>query len=322
MTVERLQEILDAAASRRILVAGDLMLDEFVSGNVSRISPEAPVPVVEVTAESHYPGGAANVARNLREFTKFASVMGMVGGDAPGRQLCGLLDAAGIDTTLVQRDESLRTTVKTRIVARHQQIVRVDRESQQRPSDEHIQHALARMRTSVGALDALIFADYGKGFLTQHFVEGVCAMAREAGTIVTVDPKPASAIEWHGVTAIKPNRAEAFAYAGANAAGIQEVGQALLGRWNPGSLLITMGDEGMTLFRGGREPYRIATRAQAVFDVSGAGDTAIALFTLSLAAGASPEEAAEISNYGSGIVVGKLGTATTNPRELMASLHV
>ena len=321
MTVERLKEILEAAASRRILVAGDLMLDEFVWGNVSRISPEAPVPVVEVTAESHYPGGAANVARNLREFTKFASVMGMVGGDAPGRQLCGLLDAAGIDTTLVQRDDALRTTVKTRIIARHQQIVRVDRESQQRPSDEYMQQALVQMAATLGRMDALIFADYGKGFLTQPFVDGACRLAREAGTIVTVDPKPANAIEWHGVTAIKPNRAEAFTYAGGGATGIQEVGSALLARWNPGSLLVTMGDEGMTLFRAGREPYRIATRAQAVFDVSGAGDTAIALFTLSLAAGASPEEAAEISNHASGIVVGKLGTATTNPRELMTSFH-
>jgi rfaE bifunctional protein kinase chain/domain len=320
MTAERLKEILDAASSRRILVAGDLMLDEFVWGNVSRISPEAPVPVVEVTAESHYPGGAANVARNVREFTPYAGVMGMIGGDAAGRQLRGLLDAAGIDTMLLQ-DGDLRTTVKTRIVARNQQIARVDRESHHSPSDTLIQQALAQVSAAIGKTDALIFADYGKGFLTQQFVDGACGVARAAGTIVTVDPKPSSAIEWRGVTAIKPNRAEAFTYAGVGAIGIIEVGQALLARWNPRSLLITLGDEGMTLFRGGVAPYRIATRAQAVFDVSGAGDTAIALFTLSLAAGASPEEAAEISNHASGIVVGKLGTATTNPRELMASFH-
>ncbi len=314
MTVDRLAEILAAAASCRILVIGDLMLDEFVWGKVSRISPEAPVPVVEVTAESQYPGGAANVARNLREFTEFVGVMGVVGGDAQGARLVSLLESAGIDTRLVEVDGDLQTTVKTRIIARQQQVVRVDRDSAQRDP---------RPVKSIQVDDfaAVIFADYGKGFLTQPFVDQVCRAAREARRIVTVDPKPASRIEWHGVTAVKPNRAEAFAYADRSSGGIEEVGGALLARWQPESLLITLGDEGMMLFRHGQEPYRIPTRAQAVFDVSGAGDTAIALFTLALAAGATAEEAAEISNHASGIVVGKLGTATTNAKELMASFH-
>ncbi len=329
MSPARVQEILSRAASKRLLVIGDLMLDEFVWGKVGRISPEAPVPVVEVTGESFYPGGAANVARNLREFIKEVSVIGLIGTDRGGRQLRRLLEGQEIDTAGIVADDEFSTIIKTRIIARQQQLVRVDREQVRASTASQTTRAIDNFRRQFEKVDAVIFEDYGKGFLSSELVREVSQLAASAGKIVTSDPNPHHAIDWQNVTAVKPNRTEAFHAAGlslsdpvdppAGDGPLLQVGRALLEKWGTKYLLITLGEQGMMLFEAGDAWHHIPTRARQVFDVSGAGDTAIALFTLALCSGATPREAAEIANHASAVVVGKLGTATVTPKELLAS---
>jgi rfaE bifunctional protein kinase chain/domain len=331
MDLNRLERILDEAAGRRITVIGDLMLDEFVWGKVGRISPEAPVPVVEVTGESFYPGGAANVARNLREFVDRVSVIGMLGKDRSGRQLRELLAEQNIDTSSTIEDESFRTILKTRIIALHQQVVRVDREKIVAPSAAQIPKVIAAVRNSIRETDAIIFEDYGKGFVTSELVAQIAQEARVAGKIVAADPNPRHSVDWRGVTVVKPNRAEAFLAAGitwrdpdeapVNDDDLQRAGETLLKKWETRYVLVTLGDHGMMLFQQNDAPHYIPTKARQVFDVSGAGDTAIALFTLGLVCGATPIEAAEIANHGSAVVVSKLGTATVTRDELIASFQ-
>lgn len=310
-------------------MVGDLMLDEFIWGRVSRISPEAPVPIVEVSEESSFPGGAANVARNLREFTGAVSVMGIVGEDAHAERLRGLLVDGQIDVAGVQSSPACRTTVKTRIIARQQHVVRFDRESPAPPPPEVHARALAHLEGALPRLDAIILEDYAKGFLTQDFVDAVGAMARAAGKILTVDPNPRNDLRWTGATAIKPNRSEAFHAAGYRLtdpvdppeqdSALLETGAGLLAKWDAQMLLITLSEQGMILLRRDAPPLALPPRRREVFDVSGAGDTAIAAFTLTLAAGGDPAEAAEIANHAASVVVGKLGTATLTPAELRES---
>ena len=331
ITVDRLEEILSRAASKRVLVIGDLMLDEFVWGKVGRISPEAPVPVVEVTGESFYPGGAANVARNLRDFVDCASVVGLIGTDRGGRQLRELLGEGGIDTAHIVEDPAFPTIVKTRIIARQQQVVRVDREQIRPPTADQVQRVVDGVRDLLREFDAVIFEDYGKGFLDETLVGSISDAARQAGKIVTADPNPRHPLAWRNVTAVKPNRTEAFLAAGMplrdaaddpqQDAALIDVGATLSDRWDAEYLLITLGEQGMMLFGEGGEAHHIPTKARQVFDVSGAGDTAIALFTLALCCEASAREAAEIANHASAVVVGKLGTATVSREELLASLR-
>ncbi len=331
MNLNRLEQILDRAASRRITVIGDLMLDEFVWGKVGRISPEAPVPVVEVTGESFYPGGAANVARNLREFIDHVSVIGMLGNDRSGRQLRELLTAQNIDTSSAIEDESFCTIVKTRIIALHQQVVRVDREKIVALQAAQIPKVVAAVRNRIRETDAIIFEDYGKGFVTSELVAQIAEEARTARKMVAADPNPRHSVDWRGVTAVKPNRVEAFLAAGVawrdpdEAPGkdvdLQRAGEALLKKWETNYVLVTLGEHGMMLFQQNEAPHYIPAKARQVFDVSGAGDTAIALFTLGLVCGATPIEAAEIANHASAVVVSKLGTATVTRDELIASFR-
>ena len=331
MTTDRLHALLKAAAAKRLLVIGDLMLDEFVWGKVGRISPEAPVPVVEVTGESFYPGGAANVARNLREFVANVSVIGLVGADNRGRQLRDLLKDQGIDTSAVVEEAGFQTIVKTRIIARHQQVVRVDREAVGPLAAKHVETVAAAVRKMLGSIDAVIFEDYGKGFIGSDLVAQIVKDAGAAGKIVAADPNPKNSLDWSGTTVVKPNRSEAFAAAGVVAtdldcepekdADLLKVGEILLNKWKTSLVLVTLGEHGMMLFQKGETPHHIPTKARQVFDVSGAGDTAIALFTLALASGASPTEAAEVANHASAVVVGKLGTATVSRDELISSFR-
>jgi rfaE bifunctional protein kinase chain/domain len=329
MTEERLQEILDCASTRRVVVIGDLMLDEFVWGKVARISPEAPVPVVEVSGESFYPGGAANVARNLREFTRGVGVVGMIGRDRSGEILRELLVQEKIDTTRCPVSGDCPTIVKTRIIARQQQVVRVDREKIITPSPEQIAGVVEAVKKALPEIDAIIFEDYGKGFLAAELVSQIVSMARKNGKIVAADPNPRHNISWHGLSVVKPNRSEAFHAAGlpwteptdsvSDDADLLKAGAILMEKWDTQLLLITLGEQGMMLFQRDKAPHHVPTKARQVFDVSGAGDTAIALFTLALCSGATPLEAADIANHGSAVVVGKLGTATVTPEELRQS---
>ncbi len=329
MTPARLTEIVDRFPAARILVVGDVMLDEFIWGKVSRISPEAPVPVVEVAREECFPGGAANVARNLAEFTAHSSIFGIVGDDAHGVRLQAILRAQGVGLAMLLADAAQHTIVKTRLIARQQHVVRIDRERRLTLDPEPARRALAQIEALLPRLDAIVIEDYGKGLLRQEFAAALCTLANRAGKILAVDPNPHNPLQWEHVTVIKPNRAEAFASANraptesaehpAQDAALLEVGRTLAERWNCDQLLITLGEQGILLFQRDTPPYHTPTRAQKVFDVSGAGDTTIALYTLALCAGATPPEAAEIANHASGIVVGKLGTATCTREELRAS---
>ncbi len=331
MNFTRLEQIFDRAPAKRILVIGDLMLDEFVWGKVGRISPEAPVPVVEVTGESFYPGGAANVARNLREFVDRVSVIGMTGKDHSGEQLRELLAEQKIDIVNSVEDKNFRTIVKTRIIARHQQVVRVDRERIVGPSSRQIAKVVGAVQKNLSKIDAIIFEDYGKGFLTGKLVSQIAHHTRAPAKLVAADPNSRNLIDWRGMTVVKPNRTEAFLAAGIPWRDLDEspekdvdlvrAGTILLEKWETKYILITLGEQGMMLFQRDEPPHHIPTKARQVFDVSGAGDTAIALFTLALACDATPAEAAEIANYGSAVVIGKLGTATVTRDELFASFQ-
>jgi D-beta-D-heptose 7-phosphate kinase/D-beta-D-heptose 1-phosphate adenosyltransferase len=241
-----------------------------------------------------------------------------------------LLENSGVDTSGIQQDPAYSTTVKTRIIARNQQVVRVDREGKAPLTPEQAERATEYLERTIDGLDAIIVADYGKGFLTQPLADHICRTARAHDKILTVDPHPHTSLSWQGVTAVKPNRAEAFIVAGLPPSdpvspvlsdqALLGAGKRLLARWQCESLLITLGEQGMLLLQADALPYHTPTHAQDVFDVSGAGDTAIAVFTLGLSVGALPAEAAELANRASGIVVGKLGTATVTVGELQASL--
>jgi D-beta-D-heptose 7-phosphate kinase/D-beta-D-heptose 1-phosphate adenosyltransferase len=320
---------LGSLAKCRILVIGDVMLDHFIWGHVRRISPEAPVPIVEVTREEFYPGGAANVARNISPFSPHTHLMGRVGRDMAADKLRALLTDDDVDPAPLLIHETLPTISKARVSARQQQIVRVDREKLLPLTDDELAEIDERLRLLAPDLDAIILEDYGKGFITTPLMQLVAKIAAEHKLIVTVDPSPRNPLPWAGVSLVKPNRLEAFAAAGLEDhllpgaplenPEVLEVGRVLLGKWDVASVLVTLGEHGMMLFERDKAPHHIPTRAREVFDVSGAGDTAIALLTLALAAGFSLQDAADIANHASGIVVGKLGTATLTPDELLAA---
>lgn len=320
---------LEIFSTRRILVVGDVMLDHFVRGNVRRISPEAPVPVVEVAEESFNPGGAANVACNLAAFTKSVYLMGRIGQDIQGQQLKQLLHEDGVSAEPMLVSQSIRTISKSRVVARQQQIVRVDRETLVKLTDTELGEVEETLRALADRLDAIILEDYGKGFITAPLMEIVTRVAKEKNLLVTVDPSPRNPIPWSGVHLVKPNRLEAFAAAGIEDSHLpvapkeneelQRVGRILLDRWDTEMVLVTLGEQGMMLFQRSGELHHIPTRAREVYDVSGAGDTAIAVLTLALASGMKAEDAADVANRASGIVVGKLGTACVTPAELLAA---
>lgn len=320
---------LDRFRQTRILVIGDVMLDHFVRGNVRRISPEAPVPVVEVTEETFNPGGAANVACNIAGFSNQVSLMGRIGRDHAADHLGRLLQSEGVGTQSMLVSNTIPTISKARVVARQQQIVRVDREKLVALTAEELVEVEQKLSAAAGELDAIILEDYGKGFITEPLMRTVTRIAQAANILVTVDPSPRNPLPWSGVSLVKPNRLEAFA-----AAGLEDhhlpvpaeqneqllrVGQTLLERWDTPMVLVTLGEQGMMLFRRDEAPHHIPTRAREVYDVSGAGDTAIAVLTMALASGLDPVQAADVANHASGIVVGKLGTACVTPAELLAA---
>lgn len=322
----RLKELTGAFAAQKILVIGDLMLDEFIWGKVSRISPEAPVPVVDVQRSEYYPGGAANVVRNLCSFTKHASMAGVIGQDEAGRKILSLLKKEGASVEAVRQSDGRPTTRKTRIIARQQQVVRVDRETKEKLSAEDHHWLSEKVAELVGKHDAIIIEDYAKGLVDQNLVTQVIAEGKKQKKIITIDPNPHNAFDFSGATAIKPNRGEAFQMAGLELEDGQEplmrAAAILQKKWAPKYLFITLSEEGMLLIEQGQPPYSTPTKAQQVYDVSGAGDTSIAVFTLALAAGATGPEATDMANHAAGVVVGKLGTATLTLEELRTSFGV
>lgn len=317
-------------AGKRILVVGDLMLDRYILGNVSRISPEAPVPVVHVDDERAVPGGASNVALNIASLGATGSVAGMAGMDAAGDELLTALNQRGILTTAVLRESRHRTTVKTRIIAERQQVVRVDWEDAYDYSGDSFDRFRDLLATEIAASDGVILEDYGKGVLQPAVAQAVVALAGGRGIPVGLDPKDNHELGVKGITLATPNRKEAFLAAGLPEARpvdpplsdvrLLKVGDRLMDQLQPAMLLITLGAQGMLMMAANEVPVHVPTRAREVFDVSGAGDTVIATCLLALAAGATHVEAAELANYAAGIVVGKLGTATCTPDELLKAL--
>ncbi|MBI3321848.1 MAG: D-glycero-beta-D-manno-heptose-7-phosphate kinase [Candidatus Omnitrophica bacterium] len=306
----------------RILVVGDLMLDEFVWGKVNRISPEAPVPVVWVQSESIMPGGAANVANNIAALGGQVTAVGVIGEDRWGELLLSELASRRIRTDGILKGRR-PTTVKTRVIAHHQQVVRVDREHREPLPNGTLERLLAIITDRIEGVDAVVIEDYGKGVVTRQLLEVVIPLARSHRKIITVDPKEEHVDLYRGVTALTPNRAEAGEAVGwelETEADVRRAGLKLLQRLACDGVLITLGEDGMRLFEQGGRDIDIPTVAQEVFDVAGAGDTVIATFTLALASGATMEQAARIANQAAGIVVGKLGVAVATPEELRAML--
>jgi D-beta-D-heptose 7-phosphate kinase/D-beta-D-heptose 1-phosphate adenosyltransferase len=329
LSVSRARQILSAAQKIRVLVVGDVMLDQFIWGSVSRISPEAPVPVLDFSRESFMPGGAANVARNLVSLATPADLFGAIGNDDAARKLLKLLGEQKIGCDGLVKNAARHTSIKTRIVAHQQQVVRVDRETRGALDAKTTAALLAEFKQKISRADAVIIGDYGKGVVTQPLLEEIKKICRERGVWLSLDPKPVHHLNLNGLSLITPNRKEAFELANllddtknTNPLADRQlmlVAERLLTELRPALLLITLGELGMLLCQRGQKPFHIPTVAQEVFDVSGAGDTVIASFTLAVAAGASPVEAALLSNHAAGIVVGKVGTATTTPAELIQS---
>ena len=329
LSVARVRQILSAAERARVLVVGDVMLDQFIWGSVSRISPEAPVPVLDFTRESFMPGGAANVARNLVSLATPAELFGVIGQDDAARRLLGLLSEQNIGCDGLVKNSARHTSVKTRIVAHQQQVVRVDRETRGGLDGKTTTALLAEFQKKITGADAVIGGDYGKGVVVQPLLDEIKRTCHDRGIWLSVDPKPVHHLNLAGLSLITPNRKEAFELANLpddtkNADPFADknlllVAERLLSELHPALLLVTLGELGMLLCKRGQPPFHIPTVAQEVFDVSGAGDTVIATFTLAIAAGASSMEAAILSNHAAGIVVGKVGTAVTTPTELLAS---
>ena len=316
--------LLRAMRGRRVLVAGDVMLDEFLWGTVGRISPEAPVPVVEVTRQSYHLGGAGNVAANVCALGGTAVLAGVVGSDPAAERVRESLGAAGVQAALVPSGGGRPTTVKTRIVAHHQQVVRADRE-QSDDIDAALEDGLVgRLRGALPSCGALIVSDYQKGVITPRLMKAVVSLARRRGIPVLVDPKVRHFALYRGVALVTPNQLETEQATGIRIRGEDDLlaaGARILRKLRCGAALVTRGEQGMSLFEGGSRPLHIPTAAREVFDVTGAGDTVIATVALALCGGARLAEAAMLANYAAGVVVGKVGTATAAPDELMAAVE-
>jgi D-glycero-beta-D-manno-heptose-7-phosphate kinase len=319
----RLKQVISKFNKAKVLVVGDLILDEFLWGNVSRISPEAPVPVVWVDRENFMPGGASNVAANMRSLGGEVYLTGVVGNDSRGETLQALLRKKGVHCEGIMADPTRPTTQKTRVIAHHQQVVRIDREIQKPISDSVLNDILEYIRETLPRVDALIVEDYDKGVIVPSLVQEAVKIAKKYKKVITVDPKETHVSWYRGVTTLTPNHHEAGAAVGfkiKDEATLEKAGALMLQKLQSDSVIITRGENGMAIFQKGKKTVKIPTVAQEVFDVSGAGDTVIGSLTLALASGANILEAAHISNCAAGIVVGKVGVAVTNQTELLASI--
>ena len=319
-TRDRLTELLRGAREKRIVVIGDAMLDAYLTGDVERISPEAPVPVVRIRERRFALGGAANVANNVRAIGCRCTLVATTGRDAWGSQLRSMLDAIGapLDGLL---EVSRPTTTKTRVVARSQQLLRVDEEEDADLSETEVAALAPLVDAAVRTADALIFEDYNKGVLVPDVIRLGMRVARDRGIPVIVDPKFRHFFQYAGATVFKPNRRELETALGARVdRDVAETGAAALDQLGVDHLLLTLGDRGMFLLSRGTTGMRIPGVARQVYDVVGAGDTVTAYLSAILAAGGTVREASEIANLAAGIEVGKLGAATVTPEELLEDL--
>ena len=312
-----LKRILDNFKNIKIGVVGDLMLDDYIYGTVERISPEAPVPVVNVKEEKFVLGGAANVVNNLASLGAKTICFGVIGNDANGERLLGAFADKKIDVSGLIRDKQRTTIVKRRIIGSNQQLLRIDWEDIT-PISTFLEYALLRnIESKIDELDAVILSDYDKGVLTPMVAKEIVRMCRDRGKIVTVDPKPKNAMNYYGATSMTPNRKEAKECLGKErATNMEEVGKELKEKLKLDNLLLTRSEEGMSLFIEDKI-VNIPTFGKEVYDVTGAGDTVISVFTLAAASGVSWHEAAKIANTAAGVVVGKMGTSTVTKDEIL-----
>ncbi len=316
-----MKDILDRIKSLRLLVVGDVMLDRYVVGEVNRISPEAPVPVLTVESERAVAGGAANVALNAAELGAQVESVGWFGPDDQGNQLRSLLGEQGIEVDPALRFGSAPTISKTRVMASNQQICRVDREEGPEAYEPDLNQLGEALRAKAEKADAVILSDYGKGFVTNELI----SLVREVSPFLSVDPKPSRLLDYSKPDLLTPNRHEALEMAGRSRLSRgslpqEEIVGLIFEKFDPGLLAITLGADGMLLARNGKVEKIMPTAAREVFDVSGAGDTVISSLTLALVAGADLEQAAELANVAAGIVVAKVGTATASPDEILSHL--
>lgn len=332
MQIQRVKELMERFRRQRILVVGDLMLDKYIHGNVERISPEAPVPVVQVSRERRVPGGAANVAYNICALGGQACLAGVIGDDAAGDELVSILKARGIGTEAVRTIKGRPTTVKMRVLADRQQVVRVDWDSEPDMDAKDVEAFCRQVEAEVARCTGVVVEDYSKGVVRQEVMDATLAAARRQKVPVGLDPKDNEDLAIAGLTLATPNYKEAHACAGLpirppppgdplDDVSLRKAAETLLRKWTPQQLIVTLGPKGMYVASEKKAAHVIPTRAREVFDVSGAGDTVIATCVLAMAAGATGDEAAVLGNNAAGVVVGKLGTATCSPEELLASVE-
>ncbi|MDO8785211.1 MAG: D-glycero-beta-D-manno-heptose-7-phosphate kinase [Syntrophales bacterium] len=329
MNKKRAFEIIANFPKSKVLVVGDMMIDHFMWGDVSRISPEAPVPVVDVRADNLLLGGSANVMNNIYALGGRVYGAGVVGDDEMGKRLLDELHKRDISTDGIAIESNRPTTIKTRIIAHSQQVVRFDRESRQHVQWESIERIIEHIRMVHTDLGAIVISDYNKGVITEALLYGIRGLIAGTDIAVCVDPKQSDFSLYQGFDVITPNHHEAGQALGMedikknkveNGNGIHDKLRALLAKLHLKAMLITRGEEGMSLFEENGDFIHIPARAREVFDVTGAGDTVIAVFALSLAAGATFREAAILANHAAGVVVGKVGTATVSDEELRQAL--
>ena len=319
-----MREILDSIRTRKVMVIGDVMLDKYVWGAVSRISPEAPVPVVAISDETTRLGGAANVANNIVSLGASCTVFGVTGDDGDGAELKREIESRGIDASGIAGLSDRPTTIKTRVIAHNQQVVRTDRESRAELEGSDEQFLIDGIVGRLDEYQGAIISDYGKGVITRHLLEALIPEARSRGIVLSVDPKETHFLNYRNVSLITPNVLEAGTAMGKRIhddASLLATGWEIFDTLTPEALLITRGESGMSLFEAERTHTHFRTVSRQVYDVTGAGDTVITSFTLALCAGASMSEAAHIANHSAGIVIRDVGTGTVDPGELLASFE-
>lgn len=315
-----LEKIVKRFSKVKILVMGDIMLDRFILGKVSRISPEAPVPVVVVEDEDFILGGAANVVNNIHSLGGKASICGVVGDDEMGQKILKKLTDIGIEPHGIFVEQGRQTTVKTRIFANQQQVVRIDRETTDHLKVSTFRNLSKFLIENIESFDGIILSDYGKGLLTKKLIRAVIRRTKEAKKFIMVDPKLKNFFFYRGATVVTPNTKEASEASGipiTDTSSVDKIGRKLLRMLRCDVLVITQGEEGMTIFEPHQEPISVHTVAKEVFDVTGAGDTVIGTLGLAWGAKAEAKNAAMLANYAAGIVVGKRGTSTVTPEELI-----
>ena len=323
ITQNRLEEIQNRFAGKRIAVVGDLMLDRYFWGTVSRISPEAPVPVVEVDEESTRLGGAANVANNIASLGGVPMMFGVVGRDIGADILKSLIAGNGFPTGGIIIDNSRPTTIKTRVIAHGQHVVRIDQEEKVDLNADMQAKVLAGLENQIATLDGIILEDYNKGVLTKGLIKSVIALAKDHKKTITVDPKFNNFFEYHGVSVFKPNRKEAEEALGRRLHAFQDMeiaARELFTRLHAENVLLTLGENGMPLLERNGSLAHVETKARNVADVSGAGDTVIATLTMAMAAGASIRESAALANYAGGIVCGEVGIVPIDKNMLVQTI--